>query len=310
MLLLVSSVVACAAKRQTPEDMVRLATPPVFERLQEAAISLNSGNLSNAQSLYQEVIEELLARNAVKENSPDKRKKNTDKENEEILNSDHLSTAYTGLGVIDQQSGNYSSARENFDAALKIKQDNIAAQEGIALLTLNEGDTAEAKKRLLEIVEKTPDAPRWRTFNALGVIADLEGKYAPAVTYYQKAIDAGGSGDQVLNNQAYSHLMAGNNKQALEIFTQAKLRYPDSVRINSNLALTMARMGQYNEARKTWTRHLSAEEAWNNAGYVAMINGDLKTARKYFKKAIDVAPRYFPAAEQNLEQLKQLEGKR
>jgi tetratricopeptide (TPR) repeat protein len=308
---------ACASNKLPETD--RLSKAPVPDRLQQAGVALNNKDYSNAQRLYQEVIEELVAddvsidgKKLEGSSSSKKSRKKSDKKKEKLdpeLKQDYLSTAYTGMGVIAEQASNYPVAKEMFKGALQAKADNISAQEGLALVTLNEGKIAEARQSLNDIMDKTSEAPRWRTLNALGVISDLEGKYDEAFDYYKKSEAAGGAKEQALNNQAYSKLMSGEKETALKIFSGALRQYPNSERLNSNYALTLARMGDYDKARKAWAKVLEKEEAWNNTGYVAMLNGDLKVAREHLEKALEVAPRFYEAAESNLEKLKTLEEK-
>jgi Tfp pilus assembly protein PilF len=51
-------------------------------------------------------------------------------------------------------------------------------------------------------------------------------------------------------------------------------------------------------------RNVSIEVAYNDVGYIAMRQGDLAIAEKYFHKAIGLSPRYFEAAQRNLTELR------
>jgi Tfp pilus assembly protein PilF len=48
------------------------------------------------------------------------------------------------------------------------------------------------------------------------------------------------------------------------------------------------------------TRMVAAEIAYNDVGYIALRQGDIGIAETYFRKAIQIAPRYFEAAQRNL----------
>ena len=87
-----------------------------------------------------------------------------------------------------------SSDLEMFNAALQEKPDNLSAQEGIALITLNEGKQDLARKLLLEVIEKSGDTKRWRSLNALGVIADLKGNRSEERRVGKECRSRGGRG--------------------------------------------------------------------------------------------------------------------
>jgi Flp pilus assembly protein TadD len=67
-----------------------------------------------------------------------------------------------------------------------------------------------------------------------------------------------------------------------------------------NLGLVQARQKKYSMAVHTMTRLVASEVAYNDVGYIAMRQGDLGIAERYFRKAIQLSPRYFEAAQRNL----------
>jgi tetratricopeptide (TPR) repeat protein len=105
------------------------------------------------------------------------------------------------------------------------------------------------------------------------------------------------------NNIGYSYYLAGNLQQAASWFTkaiQADANYRAAIK---NLALLYARQGWYDRAVDTFAKAVDEPEAYNDAGYIAMRNGDLNKAIELLTKAIRLSPTYYELAYENLEQV-------
>lgn len=212
--------------------------------------------------------------------------------------------ALAGLGFAQLDLQQYDAAHDTFRQALARDPQDPASREGAALADLARGQVADAVPKLRELAQQPPVS--WRVFNGLGVIADLDGEFAVAADFYQRARAAGGDNVVVANNLGYSTLMSGDAAAARTLLQEALLRYPRDVRLQQNLGLAEARSGDYARAVQTLSAVMPEWEALNNVGYMAMLNGALEIAHSHLQRALDSSPRFYPQAAANLERVEAL----
>jgi len=103
--------------------------------------------------------------------------------------------------------------------------------------------------------------------------------------------------------------LAGDWQQALQYFHQALNYDPDFERTWQNLGLVYTRKGEYDRALDAFRRVMDKPEAYNNIGFVCMINQDYDAAAHFFQKAIKLSPTYYVKAHENLDRVNRLRGK-
>jgi len=150
------------------------------------------------------------------------------------------------------------------------------------------------------------DHRRWRAYNGLGVVADLQGRHAVAKLHYASALRAKANEPSVLNNLGYSNYLAGDFVAAIDAFRQVLARDQGNSLAWRNLGLVQAREGRYAQAQQAFERTMDRPSAYNNVGYIAMLQGDYKRARAYFKLAAELNPSYYTTAFENMEHVDQL----
>jgi Flp pilus assembly protein TadD len=181
---------------------------------------------------------------------------------------------------------------------------NVALQgKGLAELALGQRDAAEPDLRMA--VEADPTL--WRSWNALGEIADFRHQPDTALTAYARALDLKPGSPAIINNIGYSMLLARKPEPAVEEFKKALALDPGSATILNNLRLAIAASGNYAEAVKAATRN-DAPIVFNNVGFVAMERGDYSIAQSYLARAMEGSPSYDSIAAKNLDQLKARQG--
>jgi Flp pilus assembly protein TadD len=209
--------------------------------------------------------------------------------------------ALAGLGFVQLDRQQHDNALATFRQALEINAGHREAREGQALVNLARGQTDLARPVLQSLGAEDPVS--WRVLNGLGVLADLDGEFARSRDYYQRAIAAGGDNVVVANNLGYSTMMAGDAEAAISLLSEARRRYPQETRLQQNLGLAQARAGRYDVAVDTLSALMPEWEAFNNVGYMAMLNDQLSVARRYLQRALDSSPRHYPQAAANLERV-------
>jgi len=209
--------------------------------------------------------------------------------------------AQLGVGECMLALGNPSDAKQIFHSLAANAELHASALQGEGLALLALGQPEAATKALREASEADPKL--WRTWNALGDLADVKRQPDEAATLYAKALALNPDSAPILNNIGYSRLMADDPAKAIEAFRKALELDPKSETIRNNLRLAVAENGDYPEAIRAAGRD-QLPIVLNNVGYVAMRRRDWDTAEAYFAQAMEASSSYASVTAKNLEQLK------
>jgi tetratricopeptide (TPR) repeat protein len=221
------------------------------------------------------------------------------------VGGDNAETLYK-IGAIHAVRGNDGLAGLAFKWALKADPKNTGALTGLGILLTKQRQYAAAQAKLDEAVQINPQLPLAQ--NALGVLADLQGNYREAQRHYEAALKVAGNVPEIWNNLGYSRYLSGNRKGAIAAFNQALQYNPRYVRAWRNLALVYARERKYTQALAALNKVEDMPKAYNDLGYLAMVNGRLKEAGNMFNDAVQLSPEYYPLAEANLKHLRTIEA--
>jgi Flp pilus assembly protein TadD len=212
------------------------------------------------------------------------------------------------IAVIHSRGKHPELARKVFQDILAIDNTNPIANESIGLYLLENGNIAQAKSHLTQAVKHSNR--QWKSHNGLGVIADLEHNSAEAIAQYEAAAAIEPTNPMILNNVGYSYYLAGDEVKAKHFFNQALSFDNKYKRAIHNLALIEIKRGAYPTAIALFNRIMPTHEAFNNTGYICMLNGQYDVAEEYFQRAIDESPVYFPKAQENMNTLLTLKKNR
>ena len=213
------------------------------------------------------------------------------------------------IGDIHSKRGNEALAMRAFEMALDVNPDNGPANEGLALLLLNKREYDKARTYLTR-AETSGATISWRVYNSLGVISDLEKDYKQAIIYYEKALTVQPQMPLILNNIGYSHYMSGDWDSAEKYYRKAVLNDEYFERAWRNLGLLYTRKEKFEEAINAFTQVEDLPEAYNDIGFICMLNGKHELSEAFFKRAIKLAPRYYEEANTNLQKNRQLASKK
>ncbi len=201
------------------------------------------------------------------------------------------------IGSIHHQRGNHQLAEMAYAWALEVDPDNGAAGTGLGTLLLEARQYEAAEKQLRSVVRA--GNATWRTHNALGILMDLRGRFEAAGRHYRLALETSPQSYVVLNNLGYSRYLAGDREGAHDALASA-------LRVNShyelawrNLGLVHARDGNYDEALDAVARSGTRAEAYNDIGYLSMLNGQYADAEYFFREAMRLSPTYYVTASEN-----------
>lgn len=208
-------------------------------------------------------------------------------------------------GELHLARGRYDEAVRSFglaEAAPALKARALQGK-GIALAQLQRSPEAEAALR----AAVNADPTQWRAWNALGVEADRRRDWVGAEAAYQKALAQPGAEPTVYNNRGYSRLLQGRYPEASTDFVHALDKDPSLETARANLRLALALQGEYAKATATGDKDARAG-VLNNAGFAAVLRGDLDAAEKLFQQAIDTRGSSYGRAYQNLELVRALKA--
>ena len=203
------------------------------------------------------------------------------------------------IAEIHSMRGNAKRAKKAYEMVLEINPDHAGAHEGLGLHLLNERQYDEARIHLTK-AESNGTTGNWRIYNSLGVISDLENDYNQAILYYGKALALQPELPLILNNMGYSRYMLGEWDEAEKYYRMAVLKDKYFERAWRNLGLLYTRKGNYEEAVTIFARVEGLPEAFNDVGYICMLNGEYEISEAFFKRAIKLSPRYYATANDNL----------
>lgn len=188
-----------------------------------------------------------------------------------------------------------------YSMALALEPDHAGGLEARGLLLLEHGEPERALPDLQRAVEL--DSRAWRARNGLGLLADRKGDHLSALEHYDAALSVVPEAGAVLNNRGYSRFLLGDYAAAAKDLSYAAhiLGFRQAW---MNLGLLAARQRDYAGAVKHYRQVLSEPEACTRVAEAAIEHGRFHVAQHLLDKAIRESPTYFPAAEENLAQLR------
>jgi Flp pilus assembly protein TadD len=192
----------------------------------------------------------------------------------------------------------YDEAATSFISAKATPALFARASAGLGIAQSGLGRSPEAIAALREATASDPG--QWRAWNALGVEYDRQKNWTQAEAAYAEALKSSSAGAIVYNNRGYSRMLQGRYAEASADFVTALDRDPGFAVARTNLRLSLAVRGDYDRA----TSISGAEDraaVLNNAGFAAMMRGDLSEARDLFQQAIAARGKFYGKAQENLE---------
>lgn len=205
------------------------------------------------------------------------------------------------IGTIHDSRDKPRLAKLAYEWALKADPSHQAAAARLATVLLRERRYEEAESHLKPIVES--NAPFWRAYNALGVLCDLRGEFEQAAEHYGRAIALRPGSAVILNNLGYSRYLAGDLEGAREALKKALEHSPQHELAWRNLGLIHAGIGDYEEAIAALSKTSTTAEAYNDLGYLSMIQGNYPKAAYFLDEAMRLSPVYYKTANENAQRV-------
>lgn len=180
---------------------------------------------------------------------------------------------------------------------------DCVVREGAGLAALRLGSLNGAQKLLNEAIAICPG--QWRSWNALGVIADRNGDWSASAAAYARALALVPTEPVVLNNLGYSLILQRRFDDAEQMLRNAIRIAPNNDRLSNNLDIAMIAAGKALDPDIANAPPARRATRLNNAGYISFLSGRTSVAKSYLDDAIAIGPAYFGRAARNLKIVEQ-----
>lgn len=193
--------------------------------------------------------------------------------------------AHNDLGVLFQQEGDLLRARQHHEKAVRLQPDSVLFRKNLAdLLSIGLGETAEALKLYIEILQAAP-----RDVEVLKALANIcidMGKLDDARSFTEKILKV-----EPWNNAARESLAviakAGMTRK------ETPAAYPSADEIHAE-ALRLTQNDRINEAQSMLEElvHHYPDHAlgYNDLGVLRYRLGDIEGARSAYERAVELQP--------------------
>jgi Tfp pilus assembly protein PilF/cell division septation protein DedD len=280
---------------------------------------------SNYEKLLEKQMEMEMANARTEKLAPNKLPKMTDREHERLgdahfrrekfgrayvqydkarrLNPKNVRIRYK-IGLLFLAKGLSKEAIAEFQEVLKEEPRNALAYEGMGLAMLQSGQPEAAKRRFLQALALDPNL--WKAHTFLGIIYNSQNLPEAALREHKTAILLEPKKEILHNNLGISYALMGEHDNALRAFDKALESKTSHDKIYNNLGLVLSRLRRYEEALEAFKKGGSEAQAYNNLGCVYLQQGDYDKAIRSFEKAMELSPRFYARANDNLEKARSL----
>lgn len=170
---------------------------------------------------------------------------------------------------------------------------------GIARMSERDGSLDDARAAYLKILEAHPD--HLPSLHRLGVVSLRLERVDEAIAYLERAVAAGPPSGELLGDLGYTQFIAGDLSTARKTMLEALERSPMDERLINNLALVLGYEGRTSESLELFRRVGSEADSLSNVGMILAQTGQLREAKQYFHRAIELDPSAEAAARGLLE---------
>lgn len=193
-------------------------------------------------------------------------------------------------------------AKKEFQQILKDDPNNGLAYEGMGRAILKKGEFVEAEKNFQQAIKLNNGL--WQAHNFLGIIYDRQRKFEAAIPEYTAAIALKPNEGILFNNLGMSYYFSGEYEKAAKAFAEAVKIDGTNSKINNNLALALSKLGRFQEAFEAFKNGKDEATAYNNIGYLYLTAGKYDEAIKSFEKAVEINPKFYVRAHENMKEAK------
>jgi len=211
---------------------------------------------------------------------------------------------YQLMGELFMKQNQLDKAKTTFSKVHELSPQNQPALLGLGKIYRLEGDCAKAENYLQQARYLTPNNPDVLT--ELAICYDALEQRAKAEKYYLWVVNLQPVNPSSFNNLGFHYLIHGAYPQAIKAFLAGTKWKREDRLIKNNLAAAYILNGDEAQGLSLFTNSIGQAGAYNNVGYIYMVQNRLQEAETAFAKALELSPRYYVKAANNLYYLKSL----
>jgi Flp pilus assembly protein TadD len=211
---------------------------------------------------------------------------------------------HTRLGRLFLKAGQTDQAGSAFANALELEPDSIRALVGAGKASRLRGKGQEAEEFFHRALLIRPEDPEVLT--ELAICYDANGKQAQAEMLYRRVTELLPDNSSAFNNLGFNYLLQEKYPEGVGAFQEALMRAPRDQRVQNNLAAACILSGNEGQGLALFENTVGQAGAYNNVGYIYLVQKKWTKAEKAFAKALELSPDYYVKAGRNLDHLKAL----
>ena len=196
------------------------------------------------------------------------------------------------LGVIENGTGKYEEAVDQFQRAVQLEPSNEDAYIGLGGAYERLGKTQDAENTYKKIVQLRPNY--WRGYNLLGAFYLRQAQYDDAARMFQEVIEHTPESFRGYANLGATYLYEAKYAEAIKPLQQSLAIHP-TADTYSNLGTAYYYQHRFNDAAQTYAKAVQLNDKdytnWGNLGEAYYLNGERLKASAAFRRGIAIAKR-------------------
>ena len=246
-----------------------LGTVDVHSSLQEAILLHQSGQLKQASTIYQRVLD-------------------IEPENANAL---HL------LGLVSHQSGQPEAAIILIKQALGIAPNQLNFLYNLANILRELGQFEEAVQVYRQFIRLQPDSAE--AYNNLGISLHKLNQFQPAAQAYRDAIELNPVCAETYYNFGTLLQKQGELEKAVRLYQKAIEIDPEYAEVYNNFGTLLQKQGELEKAVRLYQKAIEIDSnfvlAYGNLGDILHRQGQIEQATQAYRRAIEIQPDYAKA---------------
>jgi tetratricopeptide (TPR) repeat protein len=194
------------------------------------------------------------------------------------------------LGTVENGTGEYEKAVEQFQRAVQLDPTNDKAYRQLASTYQNLNDLDKAEDTFKRAIAVRPQY--WRGYSALGAFYVKQAEYTQAEEMFGKAVSLRANNYRDLINLGAALLYQGKDQDATRTLEQSLVIRP-TYQAYENLGAAYFRLRNFDEAARSTAQALKLDsrdyQTWGNLGDAYYYGGNKSAADQAYKQAISLA---------------------
>jgi len=268
------------------------------DKLQQAKIKFESGNLADAKHLCQQIIKaqndhtEALNLCAITCFQLGNSNEGIELIRAAIASKPSYVEPYNNLGNMLKAIGRSDEAEVAYRKAIEVESDYPPAHFNLAVLLEESSRLIDAEQEYLRTIELNPYYHQ--ALICLGNVQKSTGRYEQAIDSYERSLGIAPENADGYSNLGTALHELGQFDAAIDAYHQALKRKPNHLDAQYNLGSSLQESGELSDAiyayKKTLDINPNYVQAHINLGYAQHKADDLNSAKLSYKKALQIDP--------------------